>query len=236
MNKLMNSFVKKIPQIKDIISERDNLKREIDSLRAEIDHYKKYEIFVPAGHYYSPVPSFEDILKRAKGIWNSNRSNIPGICLNIEEQLLLLEDFKTYYEQLPFKDVKTDPLRYFFLNPAYSYSDAIFLYCIIRHAKPKNIIEVGSGYSSCVSLDTNELFFDNEIKLCFIEPYPQLLRSLIKDSDKKLIDIQESNLQDVPIELFRQLGENDILFIDSTHVSKIGSDVNYSSFGVEFYV
>jgi hypothetical protein len=34
------------------------------------------------------------------------------------------------------------------------------------------------------------------------------------------------------VEKFAALGENDILFIDSTHVAKVGSDVNYLFFEV----
>ncbi len=117
-------------------------------------------------------------------------------------------------------------MRYFFDNPAYSYSDAIVLYSMIRHLNPKMIIEVGSGYSSCVTLDTNELFFNSSIICKFIEPYPDLLLSLVKDQDKERITIFPSRLQDIELKEFEDLGRNDILFIDSTHVSKVNSDVN----------
>lgn len=186
-----------------------------------------YNRFVPPGHFYSPVPSPAEIKKNEKKIWGEPKPNIPGIDLNKDEQLKLLEKFETFYAEMPFSDNKNGNLRYYFKNSAYSYSDAIFLYCMIRHLRPGRIIEVGSGYSSCVSLDTNELFFNNSIKLHFIEPHPELLQSLIKQEDQNLIDIHESGLQDVPLGFFKKLKANDILFIDSTHVSKIGSDVNY---------
>ncbi len=89
------------------------------------------------------------------------------------------------------------------------------------------MVEVGSGYSSCVTLDTNELFFDHSIECAFVEPYDALLRSLLKPDDLKRIDILTVPLQDVPVERFERLEANDILFIDSTHVAKIGSDVNH---------
>ena len=111
-------------------------------------------------------------------------------------------------------------------NLAYSYSDAIMLYCMIRHLKPRRIIEVGSGHSSCVILDTNEIFFANRIETVFIEPYPDLLLSLLKPGDENRIQIIPKRLQDVASSLFSSLDANDILFIDSTHVAKIGSDVN----------
>ena len=54
------------------------------------------------------------------------------------------------------KENKSEKLRYYFWNIFYCYSDAIFLYCIIRHFKPSRIVEIGSGFSSAVMLDTND--------------------------------------------------------------------------------
>jgi hypothetical protein len=133
---------------------------------------------------------------------------------------------------MPFEAGRKVGLRYFFENDAYSYSDAIFLYCMIRHLSPKRIIEVGSGYSSGVTLDTNEVFFDNSIRCTFIDPYPELLLSLIADSDKVRIEVLKQKLQDVDLAIFTELSVGDILFIDSTHVSKLGSDVNHIMFDI----
>ena len=98
---------------------------------------------------------------------------------------------------------------------------------MIRHLKPQKIIEIGSGFSSAVILDTNEIFMDSSIKCDFIEPYPERLEALLKSSDKENIRIHKKRLQQIPLEFFEELNENDILFIDSTHVSKLNSDVNY---------
>ena len=54
----------------------------------------------------------------------------------------------------------------------YSYSDAICLYGMMRHLKPRRLIEVGSGFSSAAILDTNELFFGHHIACTFIDPEP----------------------------------------------------------------
>lgn len=114
----------------------------------------------------------------------------------------------------------------------YSYSDAIRLYGMIRHLKPRAILEAGAGYSSCVMLDTNELFFENRISCAFIEPNPQHFLYLLKKTDLERIEIVPSRLQDISLSRFSALSVNDILFIDSTHVSKIGSDVNYLIFEI----
>lgn len=188
--------------------------------------------YVPPGHYYSPIPLLDEISANEKVIFGNVPRDIPGVSLNEQEQLLLLEEFKDIYKELPFQPGKTADLRYFFDNPSYSYSDAIFLYCMIRRVKPRRIIEVGSGYSSCVMLDTNELHFDGSIALTFIDPYPELLLSLVRESDQERIRIISRRIQDVELGEFESLEANDILFIDSSHVSKVHSDVNRIFFDI----
>jgi hypothetical protein len=203
--------------------------RDRAQLLEELSVYKR---FVPPGHFYSPIPSLEEVAAREQVIFHRVPRAIPGIDLNEEKQLELFESFKEYYQALPFPVQKTKELRFFYDNPAYSYSDAIFLHCMIRHVQPKRIIEVGSGYSSCVTLDTNELCFANRISCTFVEPYPQLLESLLKADDKARIEIIPHPLQEVDISLFSSLAPGDILFVDSTHVAKVGSDVNYLFFEI----
>ncbi len=178
------------------------------------------------GHFYSPIPDPEEVRRDEARIFGAPPRQLPGIDLHEAEQMQLLEDLAAYYDSMPFRAGKTAGLRFHFENPAYSYSDAILLHCMIRHAKPRRIIEVGSGYSSCATLDTSELFFDGRIEATFIEPYPALLESLLKEGDRARIRIIPARLQDVAIETFEALERDDILFIDSTHVGKTGSDVN----------
>lgn len=187
---------------------------------------------VPPGHFHSPIPSMDEIRLNEDKIFGSFPTEIPAIDLNAEEQKALLDKLSVYYDEQPFTPHKKEGLRYYFENPSYSYSDAIFLYCIIRYVRPKRIIEIGSGYSSCVILDTNELFFNNAISCTFIDPFPRLLLSLIRDDDKDKIKIIQKKLQDIPIEEFSALSNGDILFIDSTHISKVNSDVNYALFEI----
>lgn len=229
----LKSVLKKLPTLKKLVSKRnhqhsepDDSKSERDRLRAELDTLQQYFRFVPPGHFYSPIPSLDEVRRDEAGIFGSLPSHILGVELHEEEQLQLLEKFVEYSQELPFPPEKQEGLRYYYENPAYSYSDAILLHCMIRHLEPRRIIEVGSGYSSCMMLDTNELHFGGSIATTFIEPYPDLLLSLVKDTDRKRIQLIPSRLQDVDPGLFETLQANDILFIDSTHVSKINSDVN----------
>ncbi|NQT22882.1 MAG: class I SAM-dependent methyltransferase [Candidatus Omnitrophica bacterium] len=186
----------------------------------------KYRTKYPPGHFASPIPSKEEILKNADKIFSIIDKKIAGIDLNEEGQLALLGEIKKYYDERPFADEKKEGLRYHFKNEFYPYSDAIFLYGVMKHFKPGRIVEVGSGYSSAAILDTNEYFFKNKIKCCFIDPEPDRLFSLFKKGDKENHKIVTDLLQDADIGLFEQLEANDILFIDSSHVLKIGSDLS----------
>jgi predicted O-methyltransferase YrrM len=209
IKQIIKQYVNKLPYIKRLAKEADS-----------------YRIDNPPGHYYSPIVSIEEIKKYEDEIFTVKSNKVAGIDLNEEGQLELLKELATNYNSIPFSYEKQNELRYYYNNEFYCYSDAIFLHLMLRKIKPNSVIEVGSGFSSAVMLDTNELFFDNAIKITFIEPYPDRLFSLLKQSDRQTCKTINSNLQNVELELFDQLKENDILFIDSTHVAKTNSDVN----------
>ncbi|MBE9210928.1 DUF4214 domain-containing protein [Nostoc sp. LEGE 06077] len=185
--------------------------------------------FVYPGHFFSAVPSLEDIenfVKFEAARETDISTSIPGVELNTQKQIELLSELQRYFAECPFPEWKTDEFRYYFANPAYGNTDGLILYSMICHFKPSKIMVVGSGFSSCAILDTNQHFFNNKIELTFLEPYPDLLYSLISYDEQQSNNIIANKLQDVDLNLFRDLEENDILFIDSTHVSKLNSDVN----------
>lgn len=223
LERLFINLINKFPYVKRLEKQRDNAVEKLLYLKNKF----KYSIY-PEGHYYSTIPDVDKI-KTYKTRHNGN--GISGINLNTDRQLLLFNQLRKYYKDIPFSEKKSESLRYYFINSNYSYGDAIILFSMIRYIKPKRIIEVGSGYTSSVILDTNELFFDSSINCTFIEPYPKLLLSLIKSKDKRKVKIIRKKVQKVNKE-FLTLSENDILLIDSTHVSKIGSDVNYLLFDI----
>lgn len=81
-------------------------------------------------------------------------------------------------------------------------------------------------------MDTNRIYFNNSIDIKCIEPYPNRLLSLLKEEDKSAVEIFDSFIQDIDIAFFKHLDKNDILFIDSSHISKVLSDVNYIIFEI----
>lgn len=180
---------------------------------------------VPAGHFYSPLPDMREIARKEEVLFRKETTDCPGVNLRTNEQLRLLDALSPYYEEVPFSDLPDGSNRYYYNNDYFGHGDAIILYAMLRHFKPRRIIEVGSGFSSAVMLDTSEHFLHDEPRFTFIEPYPDRLLSLLDHKEREQYTILKSPVQDVSPVIFQDLAANDILFIDSSHVVKIGSDV-----------
>jgi predicted O-methyltransferase YrrM len=185
----------------------------------------------PAGHYYSPIPSNEDVLAYVKSRMPPD-SELPGIELNKQGQHALLSEYVHYYNEIPFSDEKTPEQRYYYDNIWFSYSDAIFLYCFLRKNMPKRIIEVGSGFSSAVILDTIDSCFSEQPEVTFIDPHPERLISLLRNGDREQVRLINKKIQEVPSDLLLALNSGDFLFIDSSHVVKCGSDLQFLMFEI----
>jgi predicted O-methyltransferase YrrM len=143
----------------------------------------------------------------------------------MQEQVGLIKDLMSYYNQMPFSEEKQDGYRYYFNNPFFGHGSSIILYSLMQHFHPQKIVEVGSGFSSAAMLDINDRFFDSSIQFTFIEPYPERLISLLTENDRERHHICVDIAQHVPHTIYTELKNNDILFIDSSHVAKVGSDV-----------
>ncbi|HVU58953.1 MAG TPA: class I SAM-dependent methyltransferase [Puia sp.] len=188
--------------------------------------YKHNSSFRP-GHYYSPVADVDDLVERQDEIWAEK--SLPGIDLNEETQ----KEFLTYLLNnessfgIPWNK---EPSKIYYGNsPSYQYVDGVVLHAMVAKHRPKNIIEVGSGASSGCMIDASELH-GLKTRFTFIEPEPQYcLDKVLKKEDYKSkgVTLIRERVQKVSPEEFKILGENDILFIDSSHVSKPGSDVNF---------
>jgi len=199
----------------------------IKNLRRRVSSQGLYS----AGHYYSPIPSKEDVISYVKSRLPPT-SSISGIRTNEEFQHKLLDDYVVFYKDLTFPEKPTPGHRYFYKNSWFSYSDAIFLYCFLRKNQPKKIVEVGSGFSSAVMLDTVDEFFPQRPNITFIEPYPDRLKSLLKETDSQQVTLIEKRVQEVSLDIFQSLQSGDLLFIDSSHVVKCGSDLQFLIFEV----
>jgi hypothetical protein len=187
--------------------------------------------YYPPAHFHSPLPAREEVLARLRFL-EARKGSIPDVDLNRDQQLARLKVFETFYGELPFPESQTEGMRYYFNQTVFGYADAIFLYCLLRQIKPKRIIEVGSGFSSAVMLDTVDRFLCRAPKMTFIEPSPGRLRQLLTPQDHDRVTVIEDKVQNVPLDEFRTLGSGDLLFIDSSHVLKCGSDLQFLMFDV----
>ena len=223
----VKSFLRLFTAFQKLEAERNELKAELLRRKAaEVDAPQ----FFPAGHFYSPLPSRTEIAEAfARGGFGPPFADVD---LNEAEQFARLERFAAWYPEQPFPEQATPGWRYHLDNPSYGHYDAIILYAMLREARPRRIIEVGSGFSSAAMLDLNERLFNGAMHLTFIDPDMVRLRPLLRADDHTRVTLIEKRVQEVPLEQFATLGENDLLFIDSSHVSKIGSDVNRLYFDV----
>ena len=166
-------------------------------------------------HYYEPFFTPKDYTKRSRAL--------PGIDLNIDEQLSLLGNFKYNDELIKIPLEKSANLKFHYNNSGFEAGDAEFLYNMIRLKKPAKIIEIGSGNSTLMALNAilknkKENPDYNCEQIC-IEPYE-------KDWLEKLpVNVLREKVESINKELFVSLNPNDILFIDSSHVIRPQGDV-----------
>jgi predicted O-methyltransferase YrrM len=178
----------------------------------------------PPGHFYSPIPDLGELLEIADEVRDVANS-YNDIDLNESGQLLLLTQFGKTYAELPFAKDQRQEYRYYFDNPFFSYGDGVVLYSMMRAIEPQRVVEVGSGFSSAAMLDIAAKCFDSKIAFTFIDPNPECLHSLLNSEDRDRSTILTREVQKCPSEIFAQLDENDILFVDSSHVGKARSDL-----------
>lgn len=178
----------------------------------------KAGIFPIRDHYYEP--QFSN--------WNpdidpSKDRNLIGIDWNIPEQLELLKSFTFSNELHNTPQHKPELLEFFLLNNTFESGDAEYWYQIIRTLKPRRIIEVGSGYSTLMAIKAIEQNkVDNQNYICehiCIEPYENTWL------EQTNVSVVRKKVEDVELSFFSQLQENDILFIDSSHVIRPHGDV-----------
>jgi hypothetical protein len=100
-------------------------------------------LFVPPGHFYSPIVDVEEVRER---FWSAGATaEIPGIAIDKDAQLVVRHEFLPYLRQIPFPERQAARYRYYFENPAFSYGDASILYAMLRRFRPRCLVEVGSG-------------------------------------------------------------------------------------------
>jgi predicted O-methyltransferase YrrM len=182
------------------------------------------------GHYYSPIADPAEVEDYWKISASLSARDLTGIALDLTEMREIWAKNAQFMKSLNFTEKPGGASRYYYDNEIFHNGDAIILAGMLNHFRPKRVIEIGSGMSSASMLDAVEQIGLQDFRLTCIEPYANRLRSLLREGDRRKVDIVEKNVQDVDVNLFAELEAGDILFIDSSHVMKAGSDVHYEIF------
>ena len=177
----------------------------------------------PPGHFYSVVPSATEIERRAGAIF-SRPTVIPGIDLRAKEQIGLLKELVSFRDEVSFWAPERR-IRFDIENDTFSWDDAPVLHAMLRRFRPRRIVEIGSGHSSACMLDTDDLHLGSSVDFTFIDVDCGVLRRVLRDGDLSRTRMIEKPVQDVERSVFTALQEGDLLFVDSSHVVKAGSDL-----------
>jgi len=173
-------------------------------------------------HYYQPLVHPKKHLKKSL----RDDRVLPGLDMNVQEQLDILAEFDYAHELLEFpvnKKREIGEVEFFYNNGFYQAGDAEYLYNMVRHFKPGKIIEIGSGNSTLMAknaIDKNKSEDKNyQCQHICIEPYE------IPWLETKNVTVIRNKVEDIDIAFFQQLESNDILFIDSSHIIRPQGDV-----------
>lgn len=180
--------------------------------------FVKVGVFPICNHYYEPQFDY-----RIPNPDFSQDRNLPGISWNVSGQLEMLERFTFSHELADLPDKKPSSLTFYLNNRSFESGDAEYWYQLIRTIKPERVFEVGSGYSTLIAIKAiHKNHDDNPSYKCehiCIEPYemPWL--------EEAGVSVVRKKVEDISLSFFSQLQENDILFIDSSHMIRPQGDV-----------
>jgi hypothetical protein len=184
----------------------------------------------PPGHFYSPVVDVDELRSQEARVWPP-APTVAGIDFNDAYHLRVLREyFPALYPEFAYpRESDGDPLHFYLDNDQFSWLDCRALFVLLRAWRPPRFVEVGSGFSTLLVADVNRRFLGGSLKISCIEPYP---REALRSPALGLERLIERKVQEVGHEPFAELDAGDVLFIDSSHVAKTGSDVNHLCFEV----
>jgi hypothetical protein len=201
-----------------------NLRRRVrDHLKAAWHKlflgFERLGIHITPVHFYGGLPNVA-YLRAHQQDWLT-RSELPGVSADVDAQIAHLQA-----ACLPFQPEYADLAIYHSAvqrngEAGYGPIESQALHGFIRFFRPRRIVQVGCGVATYCLLEAVERN-GSECKIVCIEPFPN---ASLRDS--RTIELIAQPVQRVPTSVFTDLGPNDVLFIDSTHVVQVGSDVNF---------
>jgi hypothetical protein len=176
-------------------------------------------------NYYSPVPDLESL---PGDIWE-RRSALGGIDLRLDAAIELIErELAPFVAELDVPRSGPAPAGSFFLeNEAYESVDAELLYAILRARRPRRVLELGSGFTTLLIGEAcrRNAADGSPTEHLALDPFPR--EQILGEKPPEPTVFEPTSATDVPLERFAELETGDVLFVDTTHTVKLGSDVNY---------
>jgi predicted O-methyltransferase YrrM len=172
-------------------------------------------------HYYTSV---HDIawLRKHREAW-TGPADLRHLGWDTDRQLTWLAEMcRPYYGEV--EGLSTyDKASSLYAGPGYGPIESQVLHCFLRSHRPRHIVEIGSGVSTVCMLHADELNGADgrpSAEIVCVEPFPS---SVLRNEPR--ITLVDQPAQTVDSHLFDRLGSGDLLFIDSTHAVKAGSDL-----------
>jgi hypothetical protein len=181
-------------------------------------------VHVVADHFYEPIPN----LKWVNEHYDDSQPFFPAETdWNFPEmEQRVLGSMQKYGGEF-----YTEVEKYGFRKNHYFQGwDALSLYTYIRRNDIRTVVEIGQGFSTLVSqaaLGKSRADKGVDTRFISIDPYARI-ESQQSTADRAQITTIRKSVQDVgAAEILKELGPNCLLFVDSSHIYKTGSDVEF---------
>jgi hypothetical protein len=197
------------------------LRRAAATLGLHVARRRSYDLV--ARNYYSPIPDESALPPDVR----ARRSELRGIDFNTERQIAWAErELYPYVLELKAPETRTkDSDEFFFQNTTYEHGDAELAYAMVRRFAPARVVELGSGFSTLVlgRAATANRDEGHHTRLEVNDPYPRVADWSVRG----LSTLSRRPAESIPTDELEGLEPHDLLFVDTTHVVKLGGDVNH---------
>ena len=208
--------------LKDVVESLKESKR-FQGLRA-----KESLLWVPPGHFYSPVFDY----RQKRLAVNKGLTKLPDLSIDDLSMVRFWSDNINLIQSFNFPLSTDVPHSFYTDNSTFCIGDSIIYFSLLGLLRPKRVIEIGTGFSSLLLLESVERHLLNDTEVTLIDPYPQRLLSLLSKRQLQRVKLLSAPIQEVSLNFFSECEPGDIIFIDSTHVLKTDSDVCFELFNI----
>ncbi len=172
-------------------------------------------------HFYSTIPDLGQL--RHTESWRKPSSMLGVAGSDTGSQLALLRECcLPLQERLRRSNIHEHGCRENG-EGGYGAIDAEFLYCFIAAKRPDRIVQVGAGVSTAVILLAADEAHYRPRVVC-VDPFPTPYLKRLAGAGR--IELVSERAEEVSLAVLTALKAGDLLFIDSTHTMRPGSEVN----------